>query len=152
VTEGLTEDQVAAGLRQVYADIDRIFDRLDRLASAAPEPGSSLAGDDKAASPYHLSHGVLSAASAAAEHLHAVRVLINEAKVLHPTAPFTLLHGAIETASAGVWLLSTPTRATRVARRLGQVAKDAKDADTATRGMGLTTARPRRLGSLILLP
>lgn len=124
-----------------------VFDRVaqqqgevEQLARAAP--GSPLTGDDRAAHPYEVSHAAYRALVAATEQLDALRALLLDARVMHPTAPYTLVRAAIETGAAAVWLLAPATRAERVVRSLQLMVGDAVDGDTVATEIGSTVPRP----------
>lgn len=104
--------------------------------------GSSLAGDDRVADPYQVSHAVRAALGSSIDHMHAVVNLLGEAKALHPMAPFTMLRSALESSATALWLLQPSNRSERLTRRLRLAAADTRDADQARRGAGLTSPQP----------
>ncbi len=149
-TDPLTQQQLGAFIENLVSEADAIFARTQDSLRWTVQPGSSLAGDDRATDPHHLSHAVRGGISSSAEHLHAFRTLLMDAGVLHPQASFTLLRAAIETAAGAVWLLNPPSRSTRVTRALQHAATDAKDGDQAAQesGADITTPLPDRLARL----
>lgn len=82
------------------------------------EAQSPLAGDARWSPELQVAHGAWSALAYAVDHLHAVKTLVADARVLHTHAPFTLLRSAIENAATAVWLLAPGPRTKRVSRRL----------------------------------
>jgi len=90
------------------------------------------------------------ASGSAAEHLHAFRTLVVDARVLQPQPGFTLMRAAIETTAGAVWLLNPPDRSTRVARALQHAATDAKDGDQVAQeaGADITTPLSDRIAGL----
>ncbi len=146
----LTQQQLGEFSKRLVSEADAIFARTQDSSQWPVQPGSSLAGDDRATDPYHLSHAVRGGISSSAEHLHAFRTLLVDAGVLHPQAAFTLLRAAIETAAGAVWLLNPPSRATRVTRALQHAATDAKDGNQAAEeaGADIITPLPDRLARL----
>lgn len=138
-------------LKDLFTKIEQAHERAKDRDRFTVEPGSSLAGDNRATQPYQLSHTVVAAMNQAVEHLHTIRALIVGAGVMHPAAPFTLARAAIETASIAVWLMSPSSRKERVMRRLRLALEDAKDSDRAGAEIGspsnLAVAR-RRLDGL----
>ena len=100
----------------------------------APESGSDLARDDRAAHPYGVSHAAWAAISAAVSHLGCLRdsLFIQtgpaafEAR-LHTHGQFTLVRGALEDASRAVWLLEPDDREVRLMRRLQQEWAEVRD-------------------------
>ncbi|MGH9250868.1 MAG: hypothetical protein ACRD0W_15285 [Acidimicrobiales bacterium] len=118
----LTDEQVSGALVEIFRDVAQTKERIaDRSLFGQVQPGSSLAGDDRAAYPYQLSHGVDAAIGIAVDHLDAVRALIMDAMVMHPYAPFTITRAAIEAGSTAVWLLGPSSRRERVVRRCQQM-------------------------------
>lgn len=83
-----------------------------------------------------LSHAVRGGINSSTEHLHALRTLVVDARVLQPQAGFTLMRAAIETPAGAVWLLKPPDRSTRVTRAFQQAATEAKGGDQAAREAG----------------
>jgi hypothetical protein len=102
-------------------------DEVEQLGRAAP--GSPLAGDDRAAHPYEVSMAAYRALVTATEQLDALRALLVDARVVHPTAPYALVRAAIESGAAAVWLLVPTTRGERVVRSLQLMVGDALDGD-----------------------
>jgi hypothetical protein len=67
------------------------------------QPGSALAGDDKASAPYQVSHAFKQCLTVAVDHLHAARVLIlgpadrpHAQPIVHMSAHAALARGALE--------------------------------------------------------
>lgn len=138
----LTPQQIDHQLRRLFASVDEWQQLWDRGALAGPvHRGSSLAGDDRKSQPYQVSHGVEQMVGIAVDHLHALRVLLLDAGVLHTSAPFTLARSAIEAGATALWILQPPSRAERITRRLRHVAQDARDGDAVARDMSGTPPR-----------
>jgi hypothetical protein len=93
--------------------------------------GSEFAYDDTAIHPYQVSLAVTTGLNAAIDHLHAFYGLLMCTGFLHSNAPSTVLRGALETASAAVWIAQPDDRTERVYRTLRWFGKDAKDGKTA---------------------
>jgi hypothetical protein len=139
----LTEAQVDRFLVRNFDEATALQERqIPDGSMFKVQPGSSLAGDDRASDPYQVSHGVTVAIGTAVEHVHAVKALIMDARVMHPAAPFTLLRAAIEAGSTAAWLIGPTSRRERVIRRLQQVLRDAQDGDRAARELGLAPTKP----------
>lgn len=126
------------------ADIERVMlktlDRAQRLHDdvydlPAPELGSALLGDDESTDPHRVSHTAVRSIQAAAEHLDALRGLVGIAQLVHPSAPFTLVRGAIEAASAAVWVLAPAERQERGLHALMQALRNEMDLCTALGGL-----------------
>ncbi len=99
-----------------------------------PEDDSDLAGDDGSAHPHEVSPAAWAAITAAVSHLSCLReslfVQIGPAAFkarLHTHAQFTLVRGALETASRAVWLLEPDDREVRLLRRLQQDWAEVRD-------------------------
>lgn len=110
-----------------------------------PAPGSSLAGDDRATGPYHISHAVFGKLVSAVDHYDALRTLITEAHALHARAPFSLLRGALENAATAVWLLAPCRRDERILRRLRLQWADMRDGEKARELAGEKASRPLKV-------
>lgn len=67
--------------------------------------------------------------SHAVDHLHCLRALIADTRLLNMYAPYTLVRAALENASAAVWLLSPARRTERITRRLRLAALDLRSAE-----------------------
>ena len=113
-------------------------------------PGSDLSGDDRATSPYQVSHAACNFMLAAVSHLQGLREILGVPKdpadfemLLHTHAEFTLARGALENASGVVWLLESDDRQERVLRRLRQVWAEMKDLDKVRELADMPAPRPR---------
>lgn len=144
MTDGeFTEAQASRYLELLLVQIEDAFSDDQDATKWVVEPGSSLAGDDKKTDPYQLSHAVRSAIGSSVDHMHAVANLVREARVMHPMAPFTLIRGAIETASAAVWMLSPTERRERVTRRFRWARLDAIDGYTVSDQLAMRRQRSK---------
>lgn len=108
--------------------INKIFEIL-RMAeqwagqeSPPVQPGSSLATDNARTDPHQISHTVIYSIGIAVDHLHSMRMALTgkgDGQVgLHTYAPFTMTRGALENASAAIWMLAPGNRQERIRRRL----------------------------------
>lgn len=68
-------------------------------------PGSLINIADAMTEPNQTSHLLGYLLHTAVDHLHALKVLMEDARAQHTFAPFTLLRGAIESASTALWIL-----------------------------------------------
>jgi hypothetical protein len=130
--ETLDEQQVAAKWAELEPLINRLVERSEDPSEFPVEPGSSLAGDDRASSPYQVSHCIRMCMAAGIDHLHAVKQLIVDDGTLHLAAPFSLSRGALETFATAFWILHPSSRNERVARTLRWHAKNFQDGHKAT--------------------
>ena len=114
----VTEGQAWAKWQEVGRLIDALVARSDHPGEWVPNPGSSLAGDDRASDPYQVSHAVGQCLMAAIDHAHAVKSLVVEHQMLHTAAPASLARGFIENMATAFWLLHPSRRVERVARAM----------------------------------
>ncbi|MFD6107445.1 hypothetical protein ACFWFQ_32820, partial [Nocardia salmonicida] len=127
----VTPEQVEAKWVEMAPVIDLMAKRIGTENEFPVASGSSLAGDDAASDPYQVSHVVMSSMTAGIDHLHALKVLVRDARVLHNLAPFTLARGALENLSLAFWVLHPQQRDVRIERALRWWAQNFKDADKA---------------------
>lgn len=109
-------------LQLLFRRFAPLLDRHDSLPSVTP--GSSLSGDLKAA-PYNpVSDQIAGLLATAVDHLHAVRVSVEDSggKIM-TMALFTLIRSAFESAGTGLWILSPARRDDRVLRSM-QLTRD----------------------------
>lgn len=126
-----------------WAELSPVIERLAERTAQQNEfkvaAGSSMAGDDKASSPYQVSHAVHMCLTAGVDHLHAIKCLIVDGGVLHIAAPYSLGRAALETISTAFWILHPASRNDRVTRALRWYSKnnadrhDAEGSDQAAR-------------------
>ncbi|TWJ20853.1 hypothetical protein [Micromonospora endolithica] len=122
----------AAEEHQLFTEMFRHLDKIDpwltRMDPEGPRPRlqerSDLSRDDKETHPYQLSQAAWHALSHAVDHLHCLRTLLKDARVMHMYAPYSLARAALENASAAVWLLAPDDRPERMLRRLRFAALD----------------------------
>lgn len=146
-------DQEQGDLRLLKNSLGSVVDWLTRASRpdwAATAPGSPLAGDDKKADPFHLSHAVASAIHVAVDHADALRRLIEGCRTCSPgqmtfglNSYYSLLRGALENAARAVWLLAPDSRPERILRRLRVQTDNVWNSDRAARAVGTTTPKPR---------
>ncbi|WP_329054086.1 hypothetical protein OG738_13575 [Amycolatopsis sp. NBC_01488] len=123
--------------QRILADLAKIFDRVDALAGVIedehppPIAGSTLAEDDVATDPFHISHAAIWGLVSAVDHVKALRTLVVDSHTVPARAPFTLLRAALENAATTVWLLAPSERAERVLRRLRLQWANIKDDESA---------------------
>ena len=126
-----TDEMAAAKWEEIAPLIEVLIKRIQDPADFVIEEGSELALDDVASNPYHVSHCVRWGLNAGIEHLHAVKTLVIDAKLIHTAADYTLIRGAIENLAAAYWVLHPSDRNQRVIRALRWMAKNYKDQNTA---------------------
>jgi hypothetical protein len=109
-----------------------------------PAPRSPLRGDDDKAHPYDLSNESWRHLSTAVDHLSCLRAVLEDAKVVHMYAPFTLVRGALENACGAVWLLQPLQRTERLARGLRLALADVRHSEDVKQLTGNAGPRTRQ--------
>jgi hypothetical protein len=132
-----SDQQLGRYLEYLAKNILAAYEEVQQPDLWDVKPGSSLAGDDRAANPYQISHATRSALGSSVDHMHAVINLLGEAKALHPMAPFTMLRSALESSATALWMLFPDARPERLTRRLRLAVVDARDRHQARAGAGL---------------
>lgn len=90
-----------------------------RVADTLPvHPNSVLGIANELSEPFQASHSVSYLRLTAVDHLHALRMLMKEARAQHVFAPFSLIRSALESASAALWILGDPNPRTISVRSL----------------------------------
>lgn len=128
--------------RELAPLLDRMVERIDTPDEFPVIPRSSLHGDDAASSPYQVSHVIRLCLTAATDHLHALKVLVVDNRVVHVAAPASLARGALEVLATAYWVLQPTSRDRRVCRALRWHAKNMNDAETAVEPLGLPVHVP----------
>lgn len=146
----MTEAQAWSKWQEVGGLIDALVARSDRSGEWVPQPGSSLAGDDRASDPYQVSHAVGQCLIAAIDHAHAVKSLVVEHQMLHIAAPASLARGFIESMATAFWILHPPRRAERVARAMKWYVRNVHDQTEAIGNVAKLTESGRSPGERIM--
>jgi hypothetical protein len=160
LTPQAREDEGSRLLATVLAPrIDGLRARLEQMQCPEVMAGSPLAGDDRVARPFQVSHAAWYGITHAVDNLHALRLLTvrgeapNLQVVTHPYAAYPLLRAAIENASTPLWLLAPANRDTRLTRRFRLLLQDAKKGDEAADLLGheptTYAKREKRLSGLL---
>ncbi|OLR92562.1 hypothetical protein [Actinokineospora bangkokensis] len=136
-------DVALARLSKSFALVEAWQKRI-HAQQPPPEPGSSLAGDDKATDPYNLSHAVVEVLLSAVDHLETLRLVVQEQQTLPARGGFTLVRAVLENAAVAVWLLAPASRDERVFRLLRWEWADAEDSDSALLLMAEMATDPTR--------
>jgi hypothetical protein len=139
---GLREADVQDKWWEMAPLIDRMIERTATENEFPVTPRSSLAGDDRGAAPYQVSHVLRMCLTAGVDHLHAVKTLVVDHGVLHVAAPSSLARGALENFGTAYWILGPRQRSERLSRTLRWYAKNFKDSDTAAKSIGPPTHKP----------
>jgi hypothetical protein len=138
----LTDEMVTAKWEEIAPLIDVVMKRIQHPNDFAIQAGSQLAVDDIATDPYQLSRCAHWCLNAGVDHLHALKVLLLDAGILHTAAPYSLVRGALENFAAGFWVLHPSERNVRVEHALRWWAKNFKDQNKATEGRGMPNFTP----------
>ena len=117
---------MTASEEEYAARLSEVFQRVTKWQEAAsagtlyrsPERRSEMARYDRLTTPLQLSHAVQGLLNVSIEHQHALGSLIEGARVLHSTAPFTLTRSAVESASTAYWMLHRTDSRREPIRRL----------------------------------
>jgi hypothetical protein len=104
--EGLPQSDSQRAWASMHID----FAEIDRWQAAGSDahteaPGSLLNVVDGLTEPHQSSHLIGYLLHTAVDHLHALAMLMENAGTQHTFAPYTLVRGAIESASAVLWIL-----------------------------------------------
>jgi hypothetical protein len=133
----ITEAQASQKWLELAGIADGFQQRTDTRNGFPVAQGSSLAGDDAQSQPYQLSHAVRQCLFAASDHLHAVKSLVVDLKILHVAGPASLSRGILENTATAYWVLHPGQRDERVSRSLRWMAQNFKDGEKATGDLGL---------------
>ncbi|MDQ1305673.1 MAG: hypothetical protein QG671_1505 [Actinomycetota bacterium] len=118
----------------MFTKMQTHFGHSFELGSADwPSQGSSLAGDDQRSAPFRLSHAALLSYSTGADHLEAIRFMIQDGKRTQPWASHTLVRGALENFATAVWLIAPKKRNERLTRRFQLAMYDVKNSNKVQR-------------------
>ncbi|WP_157371019.1 hypothetical protein [Arthrobacter sp. Leaf141] len=107
-------EQAWASLRTDFAEISRWQD--EGISSVEAKPGSLLGIVDAMTEPFQASHHVGYLLHTAVDHLHGLKMLMDQTGAQHTFAPYTLVRAAVESASTALWILQ-PEAPREVARR-----------------------------------
>lgn len=129
----LTEAQIVDQWRRIDQVASLLAQRLGSQDGFAVAPGSQLARDDADTYPYHVSTAIALAISAAVDHLHGLCILALHSGWLHLSATASLARGALECASAAVWISCVDDGDERLTRALRWHIADIKDGDRAAK-------------------
>jgi hypothetical protein len=103
-----------ASLRIDFAEIGSWQD--EGITSVEAKPGSLLGVVDAMSEPFQASHQIGYLLHTAVDHLHGLKMMMEQAGAQHTFAPYTLIRAAIESASTALWILQ-PDASREVARR-----------------------------------
>lgn len=155
VTASVDDEQEQRDLRVLKESLAAVDSWLARGSApdwAATNPRSSLAGDDKKADPFQVSHAVASAMRVAVDHADALRRLMEGCGTCNPgrmnfglNSYYSLLRGAMENAARAAWLLAPEGRPERILRRLRLQADNVRNSDKLAQAMDTTMSKPREV-------
>ncbi|MFC0249075.1 hypothetical protein ACFFIO_11255 [Citricoccus parietis] len=126
-----------------WKGMGRDFKRIDAWHEAGQEAydvasGSVLDVVDALTEPFQASHQLGYLLHTAVDHLHALKMLLADAKAQHTFAPYTLIRGAIEAASAALWLLRDDAPQEVALRAMKLEYMNLRDETRATRAVDAT--------------
>ncbi|MEU7677173.1 hypothetical protein AB0C42_20460 [Micromonospora taraxaci] len=140
-----TADEEQQLFAEMFRHLDKIEPWLKRMdpdgPHERPRERSQMRRDDKETHPYQLSQAAWHSLSHAVDHLHCLRTLLKDARMMHMYAPYTLARAALENGSAAVWLLAEDDRAERILRRLRFAALDIRGGEAMKKLVGATGPR-----------
>lgn len=123
---------------QELALVARVLEeRLDGTGALECQPGSSLADDDAASSPYLLTTAVHCNITAAVDHLHALTSLVVDQERLHVHAPGSLSRGLLEAGGMAFWILHPSDQDERLKRAQDWYHRNAQEQEQAVGGLGV---------------
>jgi hypothetical protein len=105
-------------------------------------PGSQLAKDDAESHPYRVSTAITLSLTSAIDHLHGLCALALHSGFLHSCSPASLVRGALEGASAAIWIACAAGVDERITRSLQWHMADIKDSDRAAKAAGVESPTP----------
>ncbi len=115
-------------------------------------PGSSLAGDDRAAHPpFEISHAIRHIVHTTVDQLHGIKVAVHDAQQQHLAVSTTLARTALENTATGLWILGPPRkRSVRLERVLRWHSRNYHDFENflVRAGHDATGARARNRSAL----
>ena len=106
-------------LGEDFAVIRSLFPETPNRDLMTVAPGSSLSLDDAATAGFDpMSSQVMTLLHSAADNLHGVRVILQDAGVIHAYAEYAMVRAGIASAVVAWWLLAPGERRERVTRSL----------------------------------
>jgi hypothetical protein len=137
-TQELTDEWAMEQWAKMAPLIETMVQRIQDPADFLVQPGSELAADDADSNPYRVSHCARACLTAGVDHLHAMKTLIiDEPRLLHAAADYSLIRGALENFATAFWVLHPHERTIRIERALRWMAQNYTDQDKATGALGL---------------
>ncbi|QSM03818.1 hypothetical protein PROPHIGD05-3_37 [Mycobacterium phage prophiGD05-3] len=132
-----TREEVATRWLKMAPGIEAMTERIADPRDFPVEPGSPLFGDDKASDPYLVSLAARACLMIGVDHLDAAKSLVLDLKVLHISAAYTLVRGALENLAAAFWILNPSQRNDRIEHTLRWHAKDLREQGIAMKSRGM---------------
>jgi hypothetical protein len=115
----MVDDQaIEAKWREFAAAVERLAERIGDIEDFVVAPGSSLAGDDRAAHPFEISQAIRHIVNTTVDQLHGIKVAVHDAQQRHLAVSTTLARTALENTAAGLWILGPRKRIVRIERVL----------------------------------
>jgi hypothetical protein len=142
--EGINEETIMAKWAEIAPWIEHMSDRIQNPNEFVVGTGSVLAADDSASNPYHVSHCAIACLTAGVDHLHALKRLVIDDRLLHTGADYSLARGALENFGTAFWVLHPAEPTERIARALSWMAQNFKDQAKAEEEVGRDAASSRR--------
>ncbi|MGV0736069.1 hypothetical protein ABQF35_07495 [Mycobacterium syngnathidarum] len=120
--------------------VERLAERIGDEGEFRVEPGSSLAGDDRASHPFEVSQAIRHMVNATVDQLHGVKVAVHDARQQHLAVSSTLARSALENTATALWVLGPSRRDDRVERVLRWHSRNYHDLENFLRNSERDTA------------
>jgi hypothetical protein len=142
--EEIGEETIMAKWAEIAPLIEHMAVRIQTPNEFVVGLGSALAADDSASNPYQVSHCVQACLTAGVDHLHALKRLVIDDRLLHTGADFSLARGALENFGTAFWVLHPAEPTERITHALRWMAQDFKDQAKADEELGKDDAPSRK--------
>jgi hypothetical protein len=139
----LTDEAVMAKWAEIAPWIDRVAVRIQDANDFVVHAGSALALDDRVSHPYCVSHCARACLNAGVDHLHALKRLVIDNRILHADADYSLSRGALENFGAAFWVLHPAEPTARITCALRWMAQNFKDQAKAIEGLDMDNVPSR---------
>ncbi|MCV7151613.1 hypothetical protein [Mycolicibacterium pyrenivorans] len=145
-----TDQAIEAKWGEVAAAVERLAERVGDINDFVVAPGSSLAGDDRAAHPFEISHAIRHIVHTTVDQLHGIKVAVHDAQQQHLAVSTTLARTALENTATGLWILGPRKRSVRLERVLRWHSRNYHDFENflVRAGHDATGARARNRSAL----
>lgn len=123
----VSDEAIADKWGEFATAVECLAERIADEGEFRVEPGSSLAGDDRASHPFEVSQAVRHMVNATVDQLHGVKVAVHDARQQHLAVSSTLARSALENTATALWVLGPGRSNERVERVLRWHARNYHD-------------------------